>query len=61
MDEFMEAMHAQFPKLVIQHEDFATDRAFRGVRSFFTFSNMFALTQLRLVVSFEVSIQISDV
>lgn len=28
MDEFMEAIHAQFPKLVIQHEDFATERAF---------------------------------
>lgn len=28
MDEFMEAMHAEFPKLVIQHEDFVTERAF---------------------------------
>lgn len=28
MDEFMEAMHAEFPELVIQHEDFATDKAF---------------------------------
>ncbi|KAF8290281.1 hypothetical protein DL93DRAFT_2077680 [Clavulina sp. PMI_390] len=28
MDEFMEAMHAEFPRLVIQHEDFATERAF---------------------------------
>lgn len=28
MDEFMEAIHTQFPKLVIQHEDFATERAF---------------------------------
>jgi hypothetical protein len=62
MDEFMEAMHAQFPKLVIQHEDFATDRAFEVCNlSFFTFQNTFALTLLRLVVSFEVSIQIPDV
>jgi malate dehydrogenase (oxaloacetate-decarboxylating)(NADP+) len=29
MDEFMEAIHAEFPKLVIQHEDFATERAFQ--------------------------------
>lgn len=28
MDEFMEAVHATFPELVIQHEDFATERAF---------------------------------
>lgn len=28
MDEFMAAIHAEFPELVIQHEDFATERAF---------------------------------
>ncbi|OAV91850.1 hypothetical protein PTTG_02672 [Puccinia triticina 1-1 BBBD Race 1] len=28
MDEFMAAVHAEFPELVIQHEDFATERAF---------------------------------
>ena len=47
MDEFMEAMHAQFPKLVIQHEDFATDRAFEVCILSSLFPNMFALSQLR--------------
>ncbi|KAG0144604.1 hypothetical protein CROQUDRAFT_47121 [Cronartium quercuum f. sp. fusiforme G11] len=28
MDEFMAAVHETFPELVIQHEDFATERAF---------------------------------
>ncbi|KAI9600789.1 hypothetical protein H4Q26_000582 [Puccinia striiformis f. sp. tritici PST-130] len=28
MDEFMDAVHTEFPELVIQHEDFATERAF---------------------------------
>ncbi|MBW0496105.1 hypothetical protein O181_035820 [Austropuccinia psidii MF-1] len=41
MDEFMSAMHAEFPELVIQHEDFATERAFDYLKRYQTTYPMF--------------------
>lgn len=60
MDEFMDAMHTQFPKLVIQHEDFATERAFEVCMHLFSPGKL-CVNLGRIAVSFKVSIQVPNV